>query len=284
MKITTLVDNYVASGKMGAEHGLSLYIEINENPVLNQEKLNILFDTGQSDLFYHNAKHLGIDLSQTDLLIISHGHYDHTGGLAKFLEINDKATVYIRKEAFWHKMHNGKYIGIPNKEKLLQKDNPAKNRFILTKSIFTPISPLLSIISTPNKSLTSANNFSIKHDGKTEPAEDLFCDEQYLAFQIDGKTSLVTGCSHKGIIDIISDTQHITGNKVIEVIGGLHTSKHSAKEIRELSQKMASTHVKYIHTGHCTGIEQYAMLKESLKDRISYNYTGKSFHTKLMLN
>ena len=92
MRITALAENTSVSEKFGAEHGLSLYIET--------EKYNILFDMGQTELFSENAEKLGIDLSMADIAVLSHGHYDHGGGLKKFLSINDKATVYINRYAF----------------------------------------------------------------------------------------------------------------------------------------------------------------------------------------
>lgn len=92
-KITTLVENCVYGRKLQAEHGLSLYIEIQGN--------RILFDTGASDLFIRNARLLRIDLQKVDYLILSHGHSDHTGGLRYFLELNTQATVVCKREIFF---------------------------------------------------------------------------------------------------------------------------------------------------------------------------------------
>ena len=105
MRITALAENTSVSDNFGAEHGLSLYIET--------DKHNILFDMGQTALFSENAEKLGIDLSMVDIAVLSHGHYDHGGGLKKFLSINDKAPVYINRYAF-EPHYNGKekYIGL----------------------------------------------------------------------------------------------------------------------------------------------------------------------------
>lgn len=104
MRITALTENTSKNGLL-SEHGLSLYIET--------ENRKILFDTGQSDLFSKNAETLGIDLSEVDLAVLSHGHYDHGGGLKKFLELNNTAKVYMNKHAF-EPHYNGteKYIGL----------------------------------------------------------------------------------------------------------------------------------------------------------------------------
>ncbi|MBQ3048539.1 MAG: MBL fold metallo-hydrolase, partial [Oscillospiraceae bacterium] len=105
MKITVLAENVSAHENIGAEHGLSLYIETSEH--------KILFDMGQSSLFTENAEKLGVDLSDIDAAVLSHGHYDHGGGLGEFLELNRTAPVYLSRFAF-EPHYNGteKYIGL----------------------------------------------------------------------------------------------------------------------------------------------------------------------------
>ena len=122
MKITSLVENISENENIGYEHGLSLFIET--------EKHNILFDMGQTDLFSENAEKLSIDLSSVDIAVLSHGHYDHGGGLSKFLLLNDKAKVYINKNAFGD-YYNGteKYIG-------LDKSLMGNSRIILTEDFY----------------------------------------------------------------------------------------------------------------------------------------------------
>ena len=105
MKIISLLENTTRREDMLTEHGLSLYIETDTH--------KILFDMGQTDAFYENAKTLGVDISAVDFAVVSHGHYDHGGGLAKFLEVNSHAPVYIMRDAFLpHYNAKGKYIGL----------------------------------------------------------------------------------------------------------------------------------------------------------------------------
>ena len=92
MRITVLLENTPSSDSVTAEHGLRLFIET--------ENAKILFDMGQTDAFANNARVLGIDLSSADLAVLSHGHYDHGGGLTKFLELNRTAPVYLSPHAF----------------------------------------------------------------------------------------------------------------------------------------------------------------------------------------
>ena len=105
MKITTLIENTACREGLVCEHGLSLYIETGSK--------RILFDAGQTGAFGDNAEKLGIDLSRVDLAVLSHGHYDHGGGLKRFLELNAAAPVYINQSAF-SQCYNGpeKYIGL----------------------------------------------------------------------------------------------------------------------------------------------------------------------------
>ena len=122
MRIITLIENVVNSGNLQAEHGLSLYIET--------DKQKILFDTGQSDMFIQNAHKLGVNIEDIDSLVLSHGHYDHTGGLYPFLEKNSKAKVYAKQNIFIPK-YSGKtrFIGTMYNEELL------KNRLVVVNSI-----------------------------------------------------------------------------------------------------------------------------------------------------
>ena len=105
MKITTLLENTSARPELSAEHGLSLYIETAEH--------RILFDMGQTALFSRNASVLGIDLAAVNIAILSHGHYDHGGGLARFLALNHTTPVYVNRHAFAPHYHGpDKYIGL----------------------------------------------------------------------------------------------------------------------------------------------------------------------------
>ena len=105
MKLITLMENTTTRDDLVCEHGLSLYIEAGD--------LRILFGAGQSAAFADNAEKLGVDLSAVDLCILSHGHYDHGGGIARFLEVNDHAPVYVSRHAFGDFYNaEGKYIGL----------------------------------------------------------------------------------------------------------------------------------------------------------------------------
>ena len=92
IKISFLVENKTDNPGIIAEHGLSIYIETPER--------RILFDAGATDILAHNAERMGIDLAEADLAVVSHGHYDHTGGFPAFCRINERAPIYIHRDAF----------------------------------------------------------------------------------------------------------------------------------------------------------------------------------------
>ncbi len=123
MEITTLVDNVVYGNNLSGEHGFSVFIRTGDH--------RILFDTGQSDIFLKNALSLGIDLKSADTAVISHGHYDHTGGLHHFCKINSTAKIYIKPQARGLKYKNkSSHIGIPFhshlfENRLTEIDSPA---------------------------------------------------------------------------------------------------------------------------------------------------------------
>ena len=105
MKIWTLMENSACRDDLASEHGLSLYIETNGR--------RILFDAGQSAAFADNAEKMGVDLTQVDFAVLSHGHYDHSGGLQRFLEINDNTKIYVNQNALDLCYHGDeRYIGV----------------------------------------------------------------------------------------------------------------------------------------------------------------------------
>ncbi|MBE6737401.1 MAG: MBL fold metallo-hydrolase [Ruminococcaceae bacterium] len=256
MKITVLAENTTTSTDLEAEHGLSLYIET--------ERHNILFDTGQSDLFIKNAEKLGIDLTQADLALISHGHYDHGGGLAHFLELNKTAPVYINKHAF-EPHYNGKdkYIGLDT----ALEDKP---RLVFTEDAFKIDEELCLFTCNEKEKSFDLGSFGLNmvQNGRFVP--DDFRHEQYLLIKENGKEILISGCSHKGIMDITS------WFKPYALVGGFHFSKLPLDEtLMEYSKTLQSFGTRF-YTCHCTGYEQYEFMKEHI-DNLSYISTGDVF-------
>ena len=255
MKITTLVENTTLNNSFSVEHGLSLYIETTYH--------KILFDMGQTSLFTENAKKLGISIQDIDIAILSHGHYDHGGGLATFLQLNQKAPIYISRYAF-EPHYNGtqKYIGLDTS--LL-----GNKRFIFTEDI-TTIEHGLNLYSCNNKSkIHELGSFGLTMIQNNTFLPDDFRHEQYLLIEEQKKKVLISGCSHKGILNITKWFQPDI------LIGGFHFSKLPLDEtLQEYAQYLNQFHTDF-YTCHCTGIEQFTFMKKSM-NRLFYLSTGQS--------
>ena len=273
MIIKTLVENTSISDAYKCEHGLSLYIETKNH--------KLLFDLGQSDLFIENSKKLNINLTAVDTVVISHGHYDHGGGLRAFLSINSKAKVYIHKRAFdKHYSLRAKdafaYIGLDQK----LRNN---ERLILTSEHLKIDDELELISNIIGNELTSVSNKSLfKEDGNTM-IEDSFDHEQSLIITEAENVILIAGCAHKGIVNIVRHATSLKEKSMDFVIGGFHLYNSSRKisETPELINKIATcldkTGSKY-YTCHCTGLEAYSTLKVIMNKSIQYLATGSIIH------
>lgn len=255
MKITALTENTTENPCLSAEHGLSLYIET--------EAAKILFDMGQTALFSENAQKLGIDLKSVDIAVISHGHYDHGGGLEKFLELNDRAPVYISRHAF-EPHYNGaeKYIGLDISLK-------ERERLVFTgnKQVISDNLTLFSCNDKQRHYNLGSFGLNMIADGVLVP--DDFRHEQYLLIEEKGKRVLISGCSHKGIMDIVSWFEPDV------LVGGFHFSKLPLDEkLAEYAEILNSRHTQY-YTCHCTGVEQYEFMKKYMS-RLSYLSCGST--------
>lgn len=242
MKIIVLTENTTNLKNFESEHGLSLYIETAEH--------KILFDMGQSDLFIRNAHAAGVNLPEVDFAVLSHGHYDHGGGMGRFLEINTKAPVYANKNVFGDYYNASfKYIG-------LDKELSKNNRLILVDD-FAKITTGLTLFScNGNSRPNDKGSFGLSElvDGKYIP--DRFLHEQYLFIEENCKKILISGCSHKGVLDIVSWFEPDV------LIGGFHYSKIEDNAELEQAAKLLNTHNTQYYTCHCTGVEQFDYMKK----------------------
>lgn len=257
IKIFSLIDNISSNKNLKKEHGLSFYIEAYGN--------KLLFDTGASDKFIKNAQKLKIDLKDVSSLILSHGHYDHTGGIKRLLQINPKIKIFIKKEAFKAKFHKkNEYIGIPKDLHIIKNFKTKYSEvFKLCKNVY-----IVSKIHITDKSDTHFNNMYLAN-GKI----DNFIDEQVLVITSKKGLIVVTGCSHRGIINICKYVKDIFKQDLSLVIGGLHLSHESKKNLLEISKKLANLKAGKFLVCHCTGYNKYNILKQYLPN-IEYFDSG----------
>ena len=212
MTITSLVEN-TSRENFPVEHGLSLHIRL-------EDGRQILFDMGQGNLFARNAEHLGLRLSKVDMAIVSHGHYDHGGGLGTFLEINRHAPVYLNNHAFEpHYSLRDKglaYIGLNPKLK-------GNERLISCEEVVSIDNGILLFANVTGDCLCPTGNRLLF--GPTPDINDDFCHEQSLLIEENGKTVLFAGCAHAGIVNIMQKAIRLTGHPLTHIFAGMHLVK-----------------------------------------------------------
>lgn len=253
MRIVTLVENTAQENGFVAEHGLSLYIE-----ACGQR---ILFDAGQSRAFADNAVRLGVDLSGVDVAILSHGHYDHGGGLVHFLQLNATAPIYLSKYAFDpHYNAVGKDIGL---DRVLLNCNRLRftDEGLQIAGGLTLYNSLRCIVPIDSCGLQMGQG--------TGRFPDDFRHEQYLLIEENGKKICISGCSHRGILNVVNHFQPDI------LVGGFHLKSLAwdSEALSMIGNQLAMYPTVY-YTGHCTGEQQTSVLKEHLRNRLHCISTG----------
>ena len=263
-----------------ADHGLCIYMEVDGK--------KYLLDTGTGDLIIKNASMLGIDLTDIDAVFISHAHYDHSGGLSPFLELNQKAPVFIKEEAIRDK-HIGKAFGIIQRDASL--DHTLADRYakrINTIDRFTEINKGVFVIPVikQNHPLPETNYNLFKRKSRTGPLEKDDFDHEMLVV-IKDKDGLIvySGCCHSGVLNVIDAVKESFPDDGIKaIIGGFHLMNmvfmkmgESRQKVESLGIRLAESEVGKFYTGHCTGMEAYKVLESALGKIIDYLFTGKKF-------
>ena len=256
MKVTVLSENTSEKTDITAEHGLSLYVET--------EHETILFDMGQGTLFAQNAALLHCDISRVNFAVLSHGHYDHGGGIETFLAENDHAPIYVSRHAFGKFYHGSeRYIGLDEGLRKRRRLRLIPDKLILNDRVsLHSCNYLQRPYSTYDTALTEMKN------GIFFP--DTFLHEQYLLIRENSKKILFSGCSHKGLLNILS------WFKPDVFIGGFHlTAINEEDKLHDIAKKLAKYKKTKFYTCHCTGSTQYEVLKKRLP-HLNYLSCGSS--------
>jgi len=264
MKITVLCNDKALKG-FESEHGISFYIE--------SSKKKYLFDTGSTDVAVKNAAKLGIDLSEVEMIIISHGHYDHLGGLESVLRESGGKRVLIGEGGFEPK-YSGKVESSPkitraefeelgaSVENVCSSKEIEKDLYVMTAAPFA----------TDERPEEKHN----KVDGRKQ-TRDFFGDELSLALVESGIVTVITGCSHRGIGNIIKQASEY--GEVKAVVGGLHLLHKTKEELDGIFNYLEGFKIEKFHIGHCTGDEVIKAIERRFSAKVCELRAGETFES-----
>ena len=270
MKIINLIEDTKGAQDCIYEHGLSFYIETGKH--------KLLLDTGATDAFLQNAKVLGIDLTKVDTVVISHGHYDHTGGVLDFAKLNPSAKIYIQKSAtgefYNYRNQEEKYIGMDKKISELSQVVFLEGDLVIDEelTIFTGVT---------GRKLWPKGNEILKKKCGNEFVQDDFCHEQYLVVTEGDKKVLLSGCAHNGILNILEKYEELFKAVPTHVISGFHMmkkgdyTKEDTKMIEETAAVLSRMDTVFF-SGHCTGEYPLEVLKGIMKNNLMQIHSGET--------
>lgn len=273
MKILNLIENTEGHEGCAFEHGLSFYVET--------KKHKLLLDLGPSENTIENAKVLGVDLTAVDTVILSHGHYDHSGGILPFANINHDAIIYMQESAVGdYYADDGEeaevrypYIGI---DKEIAKLPQVK--FVNGDTAIDDELELFVIKNRSHELPFTNKRLLVREDN--EYRRDDFVHENFLVIHENGKSVLMSGCAHNGILSILDAYMDKYGKAPDVVISGFHLMKHSdyrdreIKEIEDIANELKKYPTRFV-TCHCTGLAAFDIMKNIMGDSLEYVHSGE---------
>ncbi|NQT31509.1 MAG: MBL fold metallo-hydrolase [Deltaproteobacteria bacterium] len=270
LQITTLSENTAGLGGLMAEWGLSILVE--------SEEINILFDTGQSLSASHNADLMGISLSRIDKIVLSHGHFDHTGGLKQVLLRAGKEIEVIAHPDIWAAKYSrregeeAEYIGIPFHRQTLESLGA---HFKLSRE---PVKITDSIMTTGEIPMTTdyetiEPRLVVKEGKRFKP--DKLLDDQALIITTGAGLVVILGCAHRGIINTLYHARKLTGVEAIQaVFGGCHLMNATEERVWLTIAALKELGVQQLGFGHCTGLAASAIMAREFGNSFLFNIAG----------
>jgi 7,8-dihydropterin-6-yl-methyl-4-(beta-D-ribofuranosyl)aminobenzene 5'-phosphate synthase len=270
-------DGQSRTRKLFGEWGLSVYVEF--------EGKRYLLDTGASHLFAKNAGVMGVDLSKVDIGILSHAHYDHANGMARFFAINKTAPFYLRKGVAENCYHAHKLFGRLTYHEYIGIHKGWLKRFadrIRYAEGDMQIAPNVYLVPHKTAGLESIGeraHLSVKENGTYR--YDSFDHEQSLVFDTPQGLFVMNSCSHAGADNIVKEIEAtFPGKRIYAILGGFHLFRYKDAEVRAFAERLRELDVQRIYTGHCTGDRAYGILHEVLGDRVQQMRCGMVYlHT-----
>ena len=264
-KIICVVDNSARKGAgLKKEHGLSFWIETPQG--------NVLFDTGQTGgVLKHNMRKLGLQLANVDKLVLSHGHYDHTGGLAALLSAKPGIPLYAHSDVFRARFskRRGVYKSIGM---AMEHDHLATRTLLNLSDSAQEVFPDLwttGEIKVRDELEGRSNAHFINRDGDMQA--DPYLDDLSMVLKTEQGLVLICGCCHAGLLNTIKHTQQNFGQNITTIIGGTHLAAADGDMMDEIIEKLKdlfSEQPNY-YLNHCSGQDAVRIMQEAFGDRVS---------------
>ncbi|PVX25037.1 MAG: MBL fold metallo-hydrolase [Candidatus Bathyarchaeum sp.] len=275
VQITVLIENSKngAKSNLQAKHGLSFFITAK----IDDDKVTVLMDTGpSSDALLYNVNALGVNLEDVNAIALSHGHYDHTGGLIESLKRMKKLVPVIGHPTLFHPklsmMPHLRLIGAPFRFSDVESVGGVP---ILTTDPVKIADGITTTGEVPRTtSFETVKGFWTVRN--TRFVDDVMLDDQSLVIDVEEKgLVVVAGCAHSGIINTVKYAQEITGNsRVHAVLGGFHLIRADSKRLQATVDELAKLDPKFVGPCHCTGKKAVKKIADAFGDRCRFIHTG----------
>jgi len=271
LRFTILVDDSPGAGDLQAEHGLSVWIEA--------DHFRVLFDTGAGATALDNARRLGFEPAEIDAIAISHGHYDHTGGMPATLAACHKAHVFLHPDALRERYARStsgtvRAAGFPLGAGELFA---TRKEYVHWTTAVTHLHPAVFMTGEIQRSHAPeapAGKFFLDAEC-TNP--DPFRDEQALAFETEAGVVVFLGCSHAGVSNSLACVlNHSRSGRLRAVVGGMHLGKASAEAVALLADEIEKLHPQLVCPCHCTGNAAREQLRGRFPDASFELRTGST--------